>query len=85
MSDALPCLDLLPATPAVQLHLALCRNAGFDETFGRFEGEPAATVGPLRALPAEAGRREARHLSAGIISLSKRFQERALRDIDAGT
>lgn len=140
MSDALPCLDLLAATPAVlrgltreispadarwkpghdrfsiaevlahlvhsewhcyrarvdrflaeetpvlapddaQMHLALYRNADFDEAFGRFESERGANVGFLRGLPAEAGRREARHLSAGVVTLSEMLHEWALHDL----
>lgn len=140
MGDALPCLDLLAATPVVlrgltcevsredarwkpaddrfsiaevlahlahsewhcyrarvdrfqaeeapvlepddaQMHLALYRNADLDEAFGRFESERAANVGLLRGLPAKAGRREARHLSAGVITLSEMLHEWALHDL----
>ena len=64
-----------------QMHLALYRNADFDEAFGRFESERSANVGLLRGLSAEAGRRVARHLSADVITLSEMLHEWALHDL----
>lgn len=63
------------------LHLDLYRNADFDETFREFEKRRAGNVELLRSLPAEAGGRRARHLSAGEITLSAMLHEWALHDL----
>jgi hypothetical protein len=140
VNDALPCLDLLEATPAIlrglttgisgedarwkpaddrfsiaevlahlshsewhcyrarvdrflaeempelepdeaRMHLELYRNADPEEELGRFEDQRGKNVELLRGLPGEAGRRQARHRAAGVITLAQMLHEWALHDL----
>ena len=64
-----------------QMHLELYRNADPEEDFGHFEDQRETNLELLRGLPAEAGRRKAKHLAAGEITLSNMLHEWALHDL----
>ena len=64
-----------------QMHLELYRNRDPEEELERFERDRTANVERLRGLPAEAGSRKARHLTAGEITLSEMLHEWALHDL----
>lgn len=64
-----------------QMYLDLYRDADPQEAFDRFEEQRANNVEHLRALPAEAGERRARHQAAGEITLNQMLHEWALHDL----
>ena len=64
-----------------QMHLELYRNADPEEEFAHFEDQRETNVELLRGLPAEAGRRKAKHPAAGEITLSQMLHEWALHDL----
>lgn len=64
-----------------QMYLDVYRNADPEEDFAHFEDQREANVEFLRGLPAAAGNRKARHLSAGEITLSQMLHEWALHDL----
>lgn len=64
-----------------QMHLELYKNADPEEDFGHFEDQRETNLELLRGLPAEAGKRKAKHLAAGEITLSNMLHEWALHDL----
>jgi len=64
-----------------QMHLDVYRNADPEEAFSHFEEHRETNIEFLRSLPAEAGNRRARHLTAGEITLSEMLHEWALHDL----
>ena len=64
-----------------QMYLDVYRDADPEKAFGEFEDQRVANIDLLRALPAEAGNRKARHLAAGEITLSQMLYEWALHDL----
>jgi len=64
-----------------QMHLDVYRNADPEEAFSHFEEHRETNIEFLRSLPAEAGNRKARHLTAGEITLSEMLHEWALHDL----
>lgn len=77
LSDEMPELEPDDA----QMHLELYKNADPDEDFGLFEDQRESNIELLRGLPAETGSRKARHLAAGVITLSQMLHEWALHDL----
>ena len=64
-----------------QMHLELYKNGDSEEDFGHFEEQRETNVEVLRALPADAGARKARHRAVGEITLSQMLHEWALHDL----
>jgi hypothetical protein len=64
-----------------QMYLDLYRSGDPEEDFAHFEEQREANVEALRALPADAGSRKAKHRSAGEITLSQMLHEWALHDL----
>ena len=64
-----------------QLHLELYRNADPEDEFAHFEDQREINVEVLRGLPAEAGRRKAKHPAVGEITLAQMLHEWALHDL----
>lgn len=63
------------------LYLELYKNRDPNKDFAEFEDKRRKNVENLRALPAEAGSRKARHRTAGVITLSQMLHEWALHDL----
>ena len=64
-----------------QMHLDVYKNADPEEDFAHFEDQREVNIEFLRGLPADAGKRKARHLEAGEITLSQMLHEWALHDL----
>lgn len=64
-----------------QMYLEVYKHADPEEDFGHFEDQREANIERLRGLPAEAGKRKARHRTAGEITLSQMLHEWALHDL----
>ena len=64
-----------------QMHLDLYTNGDPEEDFGHFEDQRETNIELLRGLPADAGSRRAKHLTAGEITLSQMLHEWALHDL----
>ena len=64
-----------------QMHLDVYRNADPEEDFGHFEDQRETNIELLRGLTADAGTRKAKHLAAGVITLSEMLHEWALHDL----
>jgi hypothetical protein len=77
LSEEMPEFELDDA----QMHLEVYKNADPEEDFAHFEDQRETNVERLRGLPAEAGKRKARHLAAGEITLSQMLHEWALHDL----
>ena len=64
-----------------QMHLDVYKNADPEEDLAHFEDQREDNLVLLRGLPADAGDRKARHLSAGEITLAQMLHEWALHDL----
>jgi DinB superfamily len=64
-----------------QFHLDLYRDADAEDEFDHFEEQRENNVEFLRALPAEAALRRARHKEAGDITLGQMLHEWTLHDL----
>jgi hypothetical protein len=64
-----------------QMHLELYKNADPEEDFAHFEDQRETNIELLRGLPADAGKRKAKHLSVGEITLAQMLHEWALHDL----
>jgi hypothetical protein len=64
-----------------QMYLEIYRNADPEVEFGRFEDRRKASIGLLRGLSRNDGKRRARHRAAGEITLSQMLHEWALHDL----
>jgi len=64
-----------------QMHLERYKNTDPDEDLGHFEDQRETNIKLLRRPPAEAGKRKAKHLAAGEITLAQMLHEWALHDL----
>ncbi len=64
-----------------QMYLELYKNGDPEEDFAHFEDQRETNLEMLRELPADAGRRKAKHRTAGEITLSQMLHEWVLHDL----